>query len=553
MIRRGAAYARRMMLRFLIALLLMLLAAPVSGATPEELRARLEGSAGEARVDLLNELSKAYWGVSAEQTITQAKAAQQLAIELGYKAGEATALRHEGIGYWYQSDYQTALDRVQRAQALFEAIGDERGVTGALSTIGTVYLNLERYDRAAETYRQALELAERGDDQNRIGIVLSNLGTTHLGLEQPAEALKYFERALKILEQQGSELDILTALGNIGGAHRRLQRYAEALAINEEIIRRAEAIDSKVRICDALTDTAQILMESGRGTEADAYLTRAVDTAKAAGLKGKEQEAELQLAALHEGRRDFAAALTHFKRHDELRGEVFSEENARALAELRSSFEADKRERDIAARELELQVERGRRNLLIALSVLVLLLALVNYVRFRAKRREAELLDRLSRTDALTGLSNRRAIRQLLEQLRATATPFSVALGDVDHFKQFNDTHGHEVGDQVLVAVARALESALRGGDAVARWGGEEFLLVFRTRPGEPALEAAERARAAVAAVQLQSGDQALRVTATFGLAAHAPNEDIDACVRRADEALYAGKQAGRNRVVDAR
>ena len=108
----------------------------------------------------------------------------------------------------------------------------------------------------------------------------------------------------------------------------------------------------------------------------------------------------------------------------------------------------------------------------------------------------------------------------------------------------FYDCHGHQVGDQVLIAVARGLESALRACDAVARWGGEESLLVFRTQSGEPATE-----RAAVAAEQLESGDQPLCAPQPSASPHTQDEEDIEACVRRADEALFCWKAGGGFRV----
>ena len=535
----------------------LLCAQPCAAAEPPEaLAARAEALSGTAQVDALNEVAKAYWGVSTDKSLDFAARALAQARKLGYATGEAAALRNEAIAWWYRESYQRALDLVLQAQGIYEKLGDDNGVAGCLSTAGTIYLNIDQFDSALAAYQRALALAEKTGDQNRIGIVLSNLGTTSLGLKNPEQALGYFQRALAILEKNGSELDILTALGNIGGAQRRLERYDEALATNARIIALAEKNDSKVRLADALTDTGQILLLRKRYDDAAPYLTRAVEVAKTNGLKRNEREAELQWVKLYEGKGDYRAALQHFYAEDELRSELFTEENARATAELQQKFEADKRERDLQARQLELVAQRNARNFFIAVSALVLVIAIANYGRYRGKRREAELLDRLARTDALTGLSNRRAIIEALarEQQRATrgAPAFSIVLADVDHFKKINDSFGHDTGDVVLKQVAAAMRAAAREVDDVARWGGEEFLVLLTATAPDAALAAAERMRSAVRTLAIQADGQPLQVSASFGVSSLQAGEEVDACIRRADEALYRAKLDGRDRVVAA-
>jgi len=180
-------------------------------------------------------------------------------------------------------------------------------------------------------------------------------------------------------------------------------------------------------------------------------------------------------------------------------------------------------------------------------------------------RRNQELT-RLSRTDALTGLPNRRVLfGTAAEQIRRVArygNPVGMVVGDIDHFKRFNDTHGHVFGDEVLVAVARALRDSVRQVDVAARAGGEEFALLLPDTGLRGAAAVAERARKAVAAVTLTAPDgQTARVTMSFGVAcvrgAFPGTLDADAVVTRlyqtADEALYEAKEGGRNRVVTSR
>jgi diguanylate cyclase (GGDEF)-like protein len=161
-----------------------------------------------------------------------------------------------------------------------------------------------------------------------------------------------------------------------------------------------------------------------------------------------------------------------------------------------------------------------------------------------------ESVQRLAATDGLTRIANRRAFEATLERelARATRTAehVSLVMVDIDHFKDLNDSLGHQAGDEVLRNAAAALACACREFDTAARYGGEEFAVILPGCDPEQALEAAERLRRAVGEAPMP-----VRLTASAGVAtfpAHAG--DAESLVRAADEALYASKRAGRNQTT---
>jgi two-component system cell cycle response regulator len=170
----------------------------------------------------------------------------------------------------------------------------------------------------------------------------------------------------------------------------------------------------------------------------------------------------------------------------------------------------------------------------------------------------------MARRDPLTGLRNRLALREDLVQVRARASRhghrYGLALLDVDHFKGYNDRYGHLAGDDVLVAVARALESDARQGDAFYRYGGEEFLCIFpeddHDTIGEGAQAATERLRKAIEALGLphETNPPIGVVTVSAGVAWFGDGDGraVDATLQLADDALYRAKDGGRNRVESA-
>ena len=171
-------------------------------------------------------------------------------------------------------------------------------------------------------------------------------------------------------------------------------------------------------------------------------------------------------------------------------------------------------------------------------------------------RRRNEELDRVSRTDSLTGLHNRRHVEEYLARLvslaRRNVEPIAVLVIDIDWFKTVNDTHGHDAGDAVLREVAGRLQDSVRLEDMIGRWGGEEFLVVLPNTTDQGAAELAERLRQVVADTpcRLADGD-AVQVTISVGCAASLI-DDAGRLVRSADAAMYEAKQTGRNRVVVA-
>ncbi len=166
----------------------------------------------------------------------------------------------------------------------------------------------------------------------------------------------------------------------------------------------------------------------------------------------------------------------------------------------------------------------------------------------------SQQLEHSALTDALTGLPNRRSMQTDLQaewsRAKRDEQCFAVLMADLDRFKAVNDQHGHEVGDEVLTILATRFTNTLRGGDRVARWGGEEFLLLIPNATEESAMAVAEKVRRAVAEPPFATSAGNLAVTLSLGVALHRQTESIDEVISRADKALYRAKQEGRNRAV---
>lgn len=167
---------------------------------------------------------------------------------------------------------------------------------------------------------------------------------------------------------------------------------------------------------------------------------------------------------------------------------------------------------------------------------------------------ERKTFFKLSVTDGLTGLYNIRYFKMLLEtEIVMTRTDaskkFALVMSDVDHFKHFNDTYGHPVGDLVLKEVANVLKNAVRSSDIVARYGGEEMIALLRGSSLKDALQVAEKLRRAIENAQVKDEKNTYQVTASLGVATYKITDNVETIVKRVDDGLYKAKESGRNRV----
>ena len=217
--------------------------------------------------------------------------------------------------------------------------------------------------------------------------------------------------------------------------------------------------------------------------------------------------------------------------------------NARFIPELKWHLIVEQSEDDALA--------DIRRSLYMNMLIVVLIAAASIWATGITIDRYQRRLEEMAVTDKLTGLANRQAFTPMIEQVfaetRRTPAPVSLALIDIDHFKQINDTHGHLVGDEILRRFAARISGNVRDSDLVFRWGGEEFLVILRDCEGTNALRIADKLLKAIGETPFDTSGQTIGVTISVGVAERKADESIDQLIGRADQALYAAKRDGRN------
>jgi diguanylate cyclase (GGDEF)-like protein len=473
--------------------------------------------------------------------------------------------------YYSRGEYDRALDLMQKSLGLYESIGDERGQGIVLNALGNVYNKLGEPKKARERFERTLVLAERTKHTPLMVSSLVNLGEIHGKNGQWDIALIQFRRALGLAREVGSRDLISVCLNNIGDALRETEDVTGALDHYRESMKIFEEMNARPRLVVSHLNMGRLFVKAGRTREAEASLKKAFDLAGEVGELTLRKEAAGELVKLYEGEGNYRGAYESQRAFNELKEQIFSKENYAKINSLEGKIDSERKARQIALlkKQGEIQVLRVKRQrLLIAFTVVaVLLLSAIVFLlskRNRLKARtNAELsaayarVEEMARTDALTGLLNRRAGMERLEQevrrSERTRRPLSLVMIDVDDFKKINDGRGHACGDEVLRGLGGLLISSLRQLDVAARWGGEEFLVILPETSAGGALVIAEKLRGAVENLRVACDGGEAAFTITLGVSTSAADgPPLAECLRLADEALYAGKRAGKNRVVPA-
>lgn len=441
--------------------------------------------------------------------------------------------------YLSLKDPKMALDYNDKATQLAESL-DAQGMLATLAiNRGYAYSDLGKLDDATKTYMQALIITRKIPDRRKEGIVLNNLADISLTQNHFPACVQFAQQAIPLAKQLGDSSLEATALVNLGLCHMGLGNVNMGAAeVNHGI--------EFFRQSKAKPDIETILG---------------------------------QLSTAYEKAGMYKDALKAMQDQRSLTAELFHADRDRALSEMKGKFDASQREKQIEMLQQKNQVQsvelknKGLQRVIAILATLVAIAVAVTIALLYRKVRESnrELhetnlkLEQQSTRDPLTGLLNRRAFQDMMKfrtqmsERRVSdpvTPPHALVLLDIDHFKLINDTHGHAVGDLVLIEVSKRLQQIMREKDMLMRWGGEEFLIFLNHIPVEHLTPVIERVLKTVAEATVVHDDRTISVTTSIGHISlpQAGTTEIDLnwekALHLADTALYMAKTRGRNQAI---
>ena len=535
-------------------------------ASLKELESRLhEPQPVHERVRLLNEISEQLYEREPARGVALAREAIELARATGDTPGEAQALYCLGRNLYSQADYPSVFETQNTALSLFRAMGNAQGEARCCNLLGITHRQLSDYGRALEMYELALKGFRDAGDLKWQARVISNIGAVEIQLGNHTAALELFDHALDLRREteddEGAGFDLNNAafghiqralqhraagdvgscqaelenalrlldralaiarrfgyqrlaafcLQTMGEAYQAMSRPEVALGLADQVLKLAHDSGDKWIEAYGMACIGEIRNQLGEHVEGVALLKRALHAFEKLGSRDETARVLRSLSQAYESTGNLTEALSCLRR-------------AGVIEQSLRSEDTERRARALSARR-----------------------------RLDQASQETERYKRLAMEDALTGLANRRQLDErlacLMREAATRGTVVTIALADVDHFKGINDRFSHAVGDEVLRCVGEILRSRCRLGDLAGRYGGEEFMLVFRSLDMRSANENCERVRRAVELYDWQSIHPQLRVTLSLGLACSTSFENAQGLLDAADHWLYEAKHHGRNQV----
>ena len=485
---------------------------------------------------------------------------------------QGRALHMQGTILAEQGDISSAIEYFHRARQILKNTSATESLILAINALGVAHNFLEDYPRSREYYEEALPYAREVGNQSLELSILSNLAVIEADLTSPVVSIDLHKQALVLARELERTPQIANQLANLCKQYTLIDQLEAAESACQEALPIAESLEHPRLLAGTLMTYGDLRIRQESIPAGLSFYERALPIVQDS-LPFVEIELLGKKAQAHEQQGNFAQALTHLRRSQTLREEIIDAERNEAIEELEVQYQVEQQAREVNLLRLETELQaaelRQSQSLLIT-SLIALLFVFVivlfiwhNYRRKSKLQRDLavrnnelnqaiEQVSHLASRDALTGLLNRRSFKQAAEQENAerlrNKTPLTLVVADVDKFKLINDVHGHSVGDQVLRIIAHRIQNSLREVDLACRWGGEEFLLMLPNTSAEAARPIIQRLRDELAEHPVETLAGKLPITLTFGIAE--VTTGIKDAIHAADQAMYAGKRSGPNRVV---
>ncbi len=545
------------------------------------------------KIEIFNALGTHYLYSEPKQAEYYASQSIPLTLDIHDDLNRAIALRIMGMSSMYLGNNDAAFGYLTQAVSVAEITGTPHLLSICYRAMGVFYELTVDYDSAMKFYIEALKFAKLSAHPSDLAMVYNNLGNVLNSQRDYGEAANYFEKSIFINRSINDVEMEMNATVGLAVSYLKGSDTEKALRILRSVLAQKDTI-SDFTYSEATVNLAHAHHKIGNYQQAIELYEYVIDDPRGGAYPQAIAGAYLGLAELHAVMENYAQALTVYREGiANVRGKTSVEsemalyENLAKLELKLGNYEAAavvqaeyierrntiqpltqngiiqklesqlKVERDvIKLQEALLQQERDSRlasvylftSVVISLFCIVLILALrLRKHKLLSLQESNHALTISSQTDYLTGVGNRRYLDTKLSNRFGQSVNIGFLLLDIDHFKHINDTHGHDVGDEVLITLANQLTSLCSEGDFVARLGGEEFAILLLNTEKTEALAFADKVRKTVEEMTFSVD---CKITISIGVSSgNMQNATYDELYKKADLALYQAKRRGRNTV----
>jgi diguanylate cyclase (GGDEF)-like protein len=467
-----------------------------------------------------------------------------------------------GQSQYVNSNFEGALQSLRKAYDIYKAVNETQELSDVMNALANVYIDLNDSEGAIRFYKEAIEIKASENDQFSISILKYNLGKAYLAIDDTQKAKRAFEESKAISVSIEDSIGILWAKYSLAEIYLNENKPKLALDYFKAAAQSFEQSGDRVTFFHTLIGQVNALIKLDQLDLARQKLEKA--EALLPLLNNVELTARhtYTLATLEAAFENYQAAFQAQRLYSEQESEIFKTQQAQDSEKLRIQFDVATQEsrNQILESENEIkslritkqQEEKTFWMIIILLAVFVIIVgtvALIKVVQHRNRFKNMALRDHL------TNSPNRRAILQFAQEryqeAKYTNMELSIGIIDLDHFKQINDTYGHETGDEVLKAFSEACNQTLRKQDRYGRYGGEEWLLVLSDTNHLNIQQIFDRLKLRLNEAIIDGIPDDKNITFSMGIAQFDTELDdsLQAMINRADKNLYQAKSSGRNQL----
>ena len=469
-----------------------------------------------------------------------------------------------------RSNYNEALDRYQEAYEIFSSRSDNQQLARLLSNIASVYINMEEWETASHYSQRAFEWYGRSGINNAYieSILHINAGVIDKYLGNERQRKFHVDKALKLSAKTRSVRIKTIALINLSAYYLDHGDEPAAMTAAEQCLAMARRHGGKngISVANCHESLSEAFYSSERTEQALYYAKLALSVYESNRIQHRMIYVYELLAKIYESGDDYQQALRYYKKYSELGRSYLFDIRRKELFDMQERYDTHVKEKEIQLLKAEnaltssrLAERKASENMLKLGTALIIILLYWLYRRYSMLNKDKQVLElsnaqleTQSNKDPLTMLHNRRFLERWLKDMPIADYRHGglVVVIDIDHFKKFNDDYGHNVGDEVLVEMAKRLKSVVRQRDVVVRWGGEEFIMVVACRESESE-RVLQRIQQQITAADfsLSCGDYSVTVSmgAIFTPSPAQLCREWVSLLIEADRALYRAKELGRN------
>ncbi|AMG12087.1 diguanylate cyclase [Vibrio vulnificus] len=515
-------------------------------------------------------------GLMTQNQFRQAEAyfleAQEMADALGYQSLEGRALKWLGNVAYEFSDFTVALNQYHRALEIFEQNEEPLQASMVLNNISTVYMDSKDWQRAEQFNRQSNRLYDSNHFKNTLfeAILLTNASVIDGAMGRKDSELNNIRLAYEKAGVAGASYLKIKTLVNMTEVLLRQEHTQLAMETGLECLKFSQQNGTESQIAHCQDILAEVFLVENELKAATSYIQLALKQFE----EDKETiaiiEALKTLSRIQQHSGDLKSALQTYQTASQLEQKYLTESFNSDVAIVRGRLDEKLASQELMLLEAQnalqltqLEAQKLREWAYMLAVTLFSFLAYLLWRKLKASQRLQQALtqqnvqlETQSMIDPLTRVNNRSYLDKWWQSISNKSdtmnTPKCLAVVDIDHFKQINDTYGHQVGDDVLSKVADMLSCCTRGDDLLLRWGGEEFVLVLNLTC-QQAHQTLTRLQEAISRTEIAASDEVVAVTVSIGAvcvsSAHELQQKWEPYLFQADEALYDIKRSGRNGV----